>query len=250
MADVINLYPKTSCPCANCGKNTRCFFPPNGVPTNMSVLGCKFPACLDCYDRINLGKNILEPQNKSGWAGLNPQVYSDKFDPHFGKVPCDTKCCPTPTYIAWDPRLYSATRADYTTLDRPPINGNVLMKDLYKKDLDNYGQGYTPYKDIRDGQIYYYVDRSIDDAYFKPVFAEPAIETAVLYKDPMGALKPEYTRTPVVNTENPTVTTPEFYPYCLSFIQDTQSFREDLMSYQMRKRNQQRWEPRWSNGYM
>src|SRR3990167_4471800 len=115
MADVINLYPKTSCPCANCGKNTRCFFPPNGVPTNMSVLGCKFPACLDCYDRINLGK-----------------------------MPCDTKCCPTPTYIAWDPRLYSATRADYTTLDRPPINGNVLMKDLYKKDLDNYGQGYTP----------------------------------------------------------------------------------------------------------
>jgi hypothetical protein len=60
-------------------------------------------------------------------------------------------------------------------------------------------------------------------------------------------MKPEMNRTPIVNTENPTVSTPESYPYCLSSIQDSQSFREDLIALQQRRHNQEKWSARWSN---
>ena len=145
-----------------------------------------------------------------------------------------------------DPRLYSSTRANYLPLDRPPIDGDVKLNRLYSTQLDGYGSGFMPYDTIRDGQIVYYIDKSIENPYFEPVFGEPAKISKVLYKDPMGAMKPEYNRTPLVNTENPAITTAKSYPSCLSFIQDTQSFREDLLSHQMNKRNQERWMPRWT----
>jgi hypothetical protein len=63
----------------------------------------------------------------------------------------------------------------------------------------------------------------------------------------MGAMKPEYNRNPIVNTYNPTVTTAKSYPYCLSYIQDSQSFREDIMALQQRKNNQEKWTARWGN---
>jgi len=200
---------------------------------------------MECNNRVTLGSRI-EPDNKQGWAQLNPQVYTEKFTEGFGKIPCNQEGCPNPAYMSLDPRLYSTTRFNYLPLDRPPIDGKVRLKDVYDRKWDNYGQGMKPYTEINDGQIEYYVDRSIENAYFDPLFAEKAKEVSVLFKDPMGSNKPEYTRIPLVNTNNPTVSKPKEYPYCLSFIQDTQSHREDLLSYQMRKRNQERWETRWS----
>lgn len=242
--NTVYLYPKTSCPCENCDDN-KCE-KPKGVRTNMSVRGCSRPGCMDCHNRVTLGGSI-QPRKKHGWVQLNPQVYTDKFDPTFGKIACNQdKNCVDPSYISADPRLYSTTLGNYLPLDRPPINGNVQLNNIYNPKWDGYGQGYTPYSMIRDGQIEYYVDRSIEDAYFEPVFATKAKETAVLFVDPMGSRKPEYSRSPLVNTENPTVSTPNYYPDCLSFIQDTQSHREDLMSLQMRKRGQERWSTRWS----
>lgn len=243
MSDTIYLYPKTSCPCESCGE-TKCV-KPHGSKTNMSVKGCDYPECLNCTDRVFLGTSI-DPVNKSGWSEINPQVYTDKFADGFGKIPCSQgKGCPDPSYISWDPRLYSTTRYNYLPLDRPPIDGNVKLKDVYDKKWDGYGTGYTPYEKIRDGQIEYYIDKSIQHPYFEPLFAEKAREVAALYRDPMGSMKPEYTREPLCNTENPAVNCRTPYPYCLGFMQDTQSHREDLLSYQMRVRNQQRWESRW-----
>lgn len=237
--DIVYIYPQSSCPCENC-HNAKCV-PPKGAQTNMSVRGCEYPKCLDCNNRIGLNSSI-QPQNNSGIVPLNPQVYTDKFSKDFGKIPCKQPGCPSPSYIAPDPRLYSTTRANYLPLDRPPIDGSVRLKNMYKKDLDDYGQGYTPYNQVRAGQIEYYIDKSIQDPFFEPVFATKADVVSVLYKDPMGGLKPEYSR--VVKNVNPT-TTSECYPDCLSFIQDSQSHREDLMSFQMRKRNQEKWSARW-----
>jgi len=240
MSDIVYLYPKTSCPCADCGSPCE---KPVGLRSNISVRGCTIPKCLDCSSRIGLGTEI-EPTNKKGWTQINPQVYTEKFAEGFGKVPCKQASCPDVTYISPDPRLYSVTENAYLRLDRPPISGRVHLNDIYSKKWDSYGLGFKNYEDIQDGQIEYYIDKSIQDPYFNPLFAEKAQEVAVLYQDPMYSLKPEYTRIPL-KTENPTVTTPECYPYCLSFIQDTQSHREDLLSYQMRRRNQERWETRW-----
>ena len=120
----------------------------------MSVRGCALPDCMECHNRVGLG-TAVQPQDKQGWKQLNPQVYTNKFATGFGKVPCDTDGCPSPSYISWDPRLYSTTRNVYLPLDRPPIDGNVQLKDVYDKKWDGYGQGYTPYSMIRDGQIEY-----------------------------------------------------------------------------------------------
>lgn len=243
MTDIVYLYPKTSCPCENCQDSKSCQ-KPKGPKTNMSVRGCSLPECMDCNNRVTIGGG-MEPKNKNGYTELNPQVYSDKFAQYFGKIPCQQQGCPAPSYISQDPRLYSTTRYNYLPLDRPPIDGDVRLKNIYDKKYDWYNYNQNPYENIRDGQIEYYIDHSIEEPFFNPLFSQQAKDVAVLYKDPMGGVKPEYSRIPQ-NTYNPTVAKPKSYLNCLSFIEDTQAHREDMLSYQMRKRNQQRWSPRWS----
>jgi hypothetical protein len=63
----------------------------------------------------------------------------------------------------------------------------------------------------------------------------------------MGAMKPEYDRNPIINTENPTVVERKNYSYKLSFLQDTGGFREDILALQQRKNNQEKWSSRWGN---
>lgn len=248
--DIVHLYPKTSCPCGSCkGK----YEAPTGIETNLSVRGCEVSPYYNCYNTVEFRRKVF-PQNKKGITELNPQLYTDKADRTFNKIACkaDTNslypaaCDGKTTYSSPDPRTYDAVRAQYLRFDSPPMNGDVRLKNINKKEWNGYGQGFTPYQNIKDGQITYYWDKSIEDPFFEPVFGTPALEQAVMYKDPMGAMKPTYTRKPLVNTDNPAVTTAESYPDCLSFVQDSQTHREDLMSLQMRKRNQQRWMPRWS----
>lgn len=241
--DTVSLYPKTSCPCGDCKGQYP--YATKGDRTNLSVRNCDISPYFDCYDRAVLG-TVEEPVDKVGIYELNPQAYRNKMAPNFGKVPCKIAGCPQPGYLSMDPRLFSPTRADYLTLDRPPMDGNVPLKDVYDKRFDSYGCGFTPYEYIGDGQIVYYIDKSIEDAFYKPVYSEPAEETSIIYKDPMDSMKPEYNRKALVNTENPTVTTPYSYPYCLSSIQDSQSFREDIIALQQRKHNQEKWSARWT----
>lgn len=246
MADIIYLYPKSSCPIENCQKS----YPiPQGPKSNISVPGCEPSSYFDCYNRVELKKEI-QPRDKQGWYELNPQAYTNKMSAGFDRVDCANNCpisgCVQPPYISMDPRLYDAAWAEYLPLDRPPIDGNVNLKDVYKKETDDYGIGFTPYEQIRDGQFIYYIDKSIEDAFYKPVYSEPAEETAELFVDPMTSYKPEYNRRALVNTENPTTTTAEYYPLCLSSIQDSNSHIEDLTALQQRKNNQSKWSARWA----
>lgn len=252
MADIIHLYPKTSCWIGNCQQeypvtNT----PGNIIKTNLSVENCTVSPYYDCYYSAELKQRpqpyVSSPENApTNWYQLNPQVYTSKLSPDFRELKCDTpNYCSSPVYTSLDPRLFDSPRANSLGLDRPPANGDVRLKDVYNEEYTDYGIGFTPYNQIKDGQITYYVDKTIAGPFYKPVFSEPAKEVLSLYKDPMGAMKPNANRIPLINTENPTVTTPVQYPYCLSFLQDTQSHREDLMSYQQRKHNQEKWTVRW-----
>lgn len=251
MTDTIQLYPKSSCPCNSCKKEYK--IPTNLPRSNLAINGCKVSPYFDCYYKVSLGEN-LQPVPKQPYTitELNPQAYTNKLTSGFGKVPCQgvdsagVVNCQDPNFISQDPRLFNSTRPDYLRLDRPPMSGDVKLKNIYNKKYTNYGLGMKPYEMIDDGQIVYYIDSSIKDAFYKPVFSEPAIDQGVLYQDPMGAMKPEFTRKPIMNTENSTITTPIDYPYCLSFIQDSQSQREDIMSYQQRKNNQSKWSARWT----
>jgi len=147
---------------------------------------------------------------------------------------------------SWDPRLYSATHGDYITLDKPPLESKVPLNEIYNKNLKNYGQNYRTYSDVNAGNVLYYVDKSREDPYYSPLFAQPARVGTVVYKDPMGAMKPEYPRI-VKNSELIGNDQCDTEGYCLTWMRDTQKFREDILSGIMAPINQQRWSPRWAN---
>jgi hypothetical protein len=221
MEDIIHLYPKTSCSCVQYGEKYNI---PEGLKTNLSVSGCSISPYFDHHDRVELSST--RPQDKEGISELNPGVYSNKVAPFFEKHSSGH-------YSSWDPRLYNAAHESYITLDRPPMDGDVKLKNVYT--LNSHNTGFIPYENLEDGQITYYVDKSIQDAFFTPVFSGNFTQKNSLYKDPMGSIKPEYHFIP------------EKQSHCLSFTQDTQNHRHDIMSLQMRKRNQERWMPRWAN---
>lgn len=172
-------------------------------------------------------KNI--PQKKNDFNYLNIDAWTNKIDPNF--------------YInlsnnlveSRDPRQFNVLSSQNIGLDTSPINGSTQLKDIYQKTHTNYKTGYKSYCDLNDGQIVYYIDKSIEDAFFRPVFSENAKQKTEIFRDPMGAEKIEITRISE-NKKNPI-----FFRHdtnCLSFIKDTQDFREDIMSYQQRKNNQ------------
>lgn len=268
MTDIVYLYPKSSCPTENCRKK---YPETQGYKSNLSVNGCKVSDYFDCYDKLEVSSSI-QPKTYSNFNSsnkeakinsnfnsnifteekinpyeineINPQAYTEKIAQGFNKVGCKTDCKDAP-YISLDPRLFNSPRADYLPLDRPPMDSSMRLADIYTDKLDSYGIGFKPYDQINDGQIVYYIDTSIKDAFYKPVYTEKARETLVLYKDPMGAMKPEHNRTALENMYNHSVVQSECYPDTLSFIQDSQTFREDIIALQQRKNNQEKWSARW-----
>ena len=242
MTDAIYLYPQSSCPTDRCLKR----YPiPGGQKSNLAIKGCHPSPYFDCYGSVEIQRRII-PEDKQGITDLNPQAYTNKLAKGFDAMKCSDKD-PNTFYLSRDPRQYDAMRAEYIPLDSIPISGAVKLKNIYSAKYEDYGNIRTSYDGIRDGQIVYYNDKSIQDAFYKPVYSEPAEEISGLYKDPMGSMKPEYNRKALVNTENPTTTTAKSYPYCLSYIQDSQSFREDIIALQQRKNNQEKWSARWSS---
>lgn len=244
MTDVIHNYPKSSCACWECGSNK--YPTPLGPPTNMSTRGCNFSEYYDCNPK-HVFKMKKIPSKQTGRTVLNPGVVSDnKFDPTFRAI--NTKGCPGTTYLNSDPRLYNQG-GTWLQLDRPPITSYTKLSTLTTdKSLDRYGQGFTSYADVNAGQYMYYISKNREDAFYEPIFNSKATSVGTMYKDPMGGMKPQYDRIPD-NQLNPILSNDERDDNedCLTFVRDTQSHREDIMSLQMRKRNEQRYAPRWTN---
>lgn len=247
MSNELNKYPLSSCDCYKCNENNYTF--PSGNPTNFSVRDCKISDYYDCYNK-KIFKNQTEPEDKIGYCNLNPNVCSEKmndqtFRPRtYGE--CPSNCYGT-TWESMDPRLFNSAGPSRLQLDRMPLNSSVKLNTLYNdKKLDSYGQGYKTYSDINAGDYLYYIDKSTEDAFYKPNFSKQAQTIGVLYKDPMDNMKPHYDRVFTVQ-KNPLTSSGCATEYCLSWIDDTQRHREDLLSKQMWKKNQERWEPRWTN---
>jgi len=241
------LYPKSSC---DCFKQIKPDFP-NGIPTNLSVTNCRIPEYFKTHNRYTL--ETMVETDKCGIEDLNPQVYTDKYSKSFQPIEsdlnknCNAVCkikCNNIQYKSRDPRLYDEGHAQWTTLNSPPIDGNVRLKNVYNKNLENYGQKYKGYSDINSGQVLYYIDKEIAEPFFNPLFSYRSTYSKNIYKDPMDNIKPEYIRQ--VPYKNPTVQKCAITnPYCLSWINDSTQFREDLLTTQMAKRNQQKYSARW-----
>ena len=163
--------------------------------------------------------------------------------PNFFQVNCDNKnlenC--TGTWVTRnDPRLYNNAIAQAVVLNKPPFTAETPLNEVYSDKLTDYGKTfYNTYDQINSGQIQYYVDHSLEEALFNPVFQIKSNVTSSIFKDPMGSLKPQYDRDPL------TAESRNISDY--SFDRDTMSFREDITIRNMAKMNQVDWSKTWKN---
>ena len=258
MSQFIN-YPKSSCNCYNCEQKNY-MIQNQGIPTNMSVYNCEIPEYLDCTLNQPIFRSDIEPADKIGYEYINPQVYTQKYADDFELLNCNSanareyvplpngwlQPCKGRQVITNDPRLNSASHGQWITLDQPPIDSSMKLYDIpFDKRLDNYGQNYNSYSDINAGQIVYYIDKSIEDPFFKPNFVTSSRIEGTLYKDPMGSISPEYYRTNVKN-DNPIGPKRNNYEGGLSWMEDSLNQREDIMSLQMSRQLRETWAPRYS----
>ena len=265
MANIIYDYPKSSCTCYKCDKNT--FKKSEGVATNMSVHGCEFSPYYDCFSRRVFNEEKIPntdnqlrafsvekiPKIDKQQVILNPSaITNNKFAQNFRAIDvkdCPKSACKGVTYFNSDPRLVNAAGPSWLQLDRPPLMSTLKLSSLNdNKELDNYGQNYNSYADVNAGQILYYVNKDIGNAFYEPVFSQKATSVGSVYQDPMGNMKPQYDHIPEKQydplNENPSDVTGD---YCLSWLRDSQYHREDLLASQMAVINQQKFTPRWNN---
>jgi hypothetical protein len=235
-------YPKSSCNCYDCEYNDY-KFPDSGYPTNMSVRNCNFSPYYNCYNKKPF-KVQNEPDNLKGFTYFNPDTLT--YDNTFEQVECPYDKNKI-VYASTDPRLVGVPQGGQVqTLDRPPVNSAIKLADIYNENLRNYGKNYRTYTDIKSGQIVYYVDKEIQDAFFNPLFENNSTSVGTIYVDPMGSIKPQYDRIPIYNNNLLDTDNNTHYKGGLSWIQDSCESREDLIALQMRKHNQSRYEPRWT----
>lgn len=139
------------------------------------------------------------------------------------------------TYRSLDPRLIDVVRNIHMELDRPPLQPRNVqplqhMYDDESKLKIQAGVYLDGYPSIYGGDVQYYIDPSMAQAYDSPVYVLRSSVVPFVFQDPMGALKPQYDRVPLYQNNTSVA---EY-----SFDQDQMSFREDLISRQSRLMNQ------------
>lgn len=208
------------------------------MTTSISIKNCNIPKEFDFVDQLKF-RERNEPKKQNGISILNPEALNNKYANDFYPIDYGKR------WGSSDPKLFSASHEQVLTVDRPPIDGRIPLEKIYTDtSLNGYGKNYRNYSDISAGHITYYIDKSIEDPFFEPLYTNKIISSGQIYKDPMGGIKPEYERRPL-RQNDPINMDRSSYNGCLSWMEDTQEHREDLLSKQMRKYNQQRWEPRW-----
>lgn len=138
---------------------------------------------------------------------------------------------PDGTYTSLNPKTERAVDGARVVLDRPSTTGSVRMKDVYTHPLLDR---YTPFN-MNKGEVQYYIDNTIKDAYYKPVYDIPSSTVQVPYVDPMSSSKPHYIQ--CISQQ----ALAQYSPY--SFIRDTAFYRENLTAAQQAKYNSQRITP-------
>lgn len=254
------MYPKSSCNCVSYANSDST--PQEIISSNKNNLGINPLSQWEGDDRVSISDwyDSNRDEKRSGLKFLNPKAYTDNYAKDYVKInrgqincnpmsidPVCDKACNKVNYSSTDPRLYNAPHGQYITLDSAPITGQVDLKDVYSEKLRNYGKPKQNYSQIIEGDIVYYQDKSIEDPYFSPNFVNQASNKIQEYRDPMGAIKTEYPKAFVypntVNDQACDVNSVDYH--CLSWMRDSVMQREDIMTSQMAKINQKRYESRY-----
>jgi hypothetical protein len=160
--------------------------------------------------------------------------------------PIKTPYCNQTSVSSDIPLLMDVVRGQRVFLDRAPHMTNIQdveTDDIYTREISQYGKGYyNNYEDIDAGQIQYWISEDSGDAFDDINFVTPNVIDHTITVDPMGVVRPEYTRATRRDCEWNECNPQE----CLSSSHDALTFRQDMMERQMRKRNEQEYTLRWS----
>lgn len=186
---------------------------------------------------LSYGKNQRWTQISSNYEPMNRQPQNDVFLNRLGLTPMtDYHLTKDGKYqYGWDSRTVDA-RGMRLVLDQPAMVGAIDMDDVYKIDNSGYGGVYQTYSDINNGNIAYYVDKSVSQPFFDPVYTLSSTVNKNILLDPMTNPKPDYSKT--VNSTLKSVVNDQY-------ARDQLTFREELMSRQQNLYNRTSWTNRW-----
>ena len=217
--------------------------------SSLSVANCNFQDDYQGYDNKPF-RYSKTPQNKVGYHILNPKSVQNKYSKDFDKISVDGKC----VYVTSTPDgsvKSNMHNGQNTLVDVPYRDSGIYLNEMGRiytdKSLDKYKTGYTNYNEIMGGDIFYYVNKQNEDPFFSPVFSSNSDynTTSVMYKDPMGGLKPQYIRHS--NKQSNKINDRNSFEYSLSWIEDSNEYREDLLAMRIQKLNENRWDARWNS---
>ena len=186
---------------------------------------------------LSYGSNQRWTPVSSSYQVMNPQPQKDTFINQLGLTPMTdyhTQKDGT-VFYGWDSRVVDA-RGIRMTLDKPAMVGAVDMNDVHKVDNAGYGGVYPTYAAMNNGNIAYYVDQSISQPFYDPVYTLSSTVDKKILLDPMDNPKPDYTKT--VNSSLHSVVNDQY-------ARDQLTFREELMSRQQNLYNRTSWTNRW-----
>jgi hypothetical protein len=245
-----------------------------GIPTSLGIRNGDF----DSYfidDNYQVFKKSIEPSTMNlEYIPYNENCWKKSYHPNFVKVDArDTKSYANLydkeasinevhnngvlgyksvkyvyTSTELDGRLVSVPNGgQIMTLDRPPLYETMPVNDSIYTDprmSDYRTRVYKDYTDINSGARLYYLPNTHSDAFFGPIYTIPMEVEGILFKNPMNAVSPYYIRTPLSNY-NVLDTKKNNYGE-LTWMRDSQEFREDLMTLQYSKINKKRYNPRYT----
>ena len=226
--------------------------PPKNLMINKTPISMYGPGMVNVPERTKYTQNIqpnvysfsdtAEPINANMGISYNPDLpprVVDQVAMNGGSYPLYHRIDPQLVREGGIPkgRLDEMPRrtqwsAKYNTYDT--IDGSVNFEDIYDPRFTGYGDEYRSYVDVNLGNVQYYY--SDIDAYRDPNFGTRSKVDFIDFVDPMGRIKPEYSRQVGLNDVKENVQS--------QYDADSIYFREDLMERLMRKRNQELWQLR------
>lgn len=223
----------STCSCAG-GK-----FPDSGYKSSLAIYNCDWPESFDCYTSVKLKKETQPKFNEQGIKRVN-------INPDFGLPKArqfvemnSGSCGPNKKqfFSPNDPRLVDPMRSIKMSLDTAPYSSDLPIEEIYTDKVYERPTYYPDYEHIHSGQIQYYYDKTDVDPYSYPNYVLRANVDYNLFKDPMGSLKPEYIRKPLLFT-NSNISKD-------TRTQDTLTFREDISERLSRTINQTDYKARY-----
>lgn len=125
-----------------------------------------------------------------------------------------------------DARVVDSFRGIRTVLDSPATVGwDKGMDATLSENNPSYKLGsYKNYNGMNNAQINYYVDKSISQPFYEPIYTLSSEVDKMVFVSPMDSVQPAYNKIPITSTLNSVSKD--------SATRDQLSFRDDLISKQ------------------